>query len=1634
MPGRPPVPQVVADWVRADNLDQTENDPEILPEITVIVERKVPDPEAPEGVQRTIVEEVSEARSLEDHPEVEEAWIEYFLEKWDPWAQEMRQWQEVQTVYENLDFMRRRLEEAEERYELLLAIGFLQWRDPTGRNVARHVLTAPAELTLDATRGILTVLPAASFERFRVELDMLEPQHRPRLDKTIDEQIEVLDAQAWDIDLLKPVLEQIANKLHADAEVDESLQRADRSEDRPQLTFAPAVVLRERRPMAYDELVSKFHESANNEELEPTEPWLRLLREGEVENGGSPGSSTGPDEFAAPVVADRLLFPLPANEEQRQIVERLQAQPCVLVKGPPGTGKSHTIANLVSHLLAKGERILVTAHAPKALAVLLGLLPEGIRDLSVAALGSSRDDQRRLEDSVRRILSRKNEWKGAEHTQREIEEAEKGLGELNGELARIERDLCTFREAETYSHELGGGYSGTAAQIARALHEQEDEFGWFPELPANVPFPLSSSEKAFLVDGHVRFSAETRSELELDVGAGEFPSPDDFENLVTRLTAAKKSAERMQHGADAAKLDQLNGLTTADIKELRTAVQELESLALQAGRVLGASFQTILGDLLVLADSRWRSLTEKSEVLLNDCSRLMKAIGTVRVGLPQDIDEDRLRADVARRLDHFEQGGRKGFSVLAPRVVRETQYIVDKCLVDGQKIRQIEQLHCLRDHLELEGKIQELRRLWASCISENLSPRDALSRSEELTEELKGLLAFLQTDHASAIAAGLGPKRTDLVTADQRERWLKALDACLASRAARDAQSKLENLIRAIRSAATDTSVHRCMRALEQAVETQDVAAWRTAWNERERVHKGRQDLARYDAILAKVEEACAGVGKLLRSTSGDASWRDRIRNLEEAWAWAAARAWIRHSSDESAYGARVKDYHRTQRRIEKATEELVALRAWKAFFDRLDERTVQNLNAWTSAVSRIGKGTGKYAYRHRRTARQYLMECIPSIPAWIMPLYKLWESVDAVPGLFDTVIVDEASQASVDALALLLLAKRIVVVGDDKQNSPEAVGVLENDIARLAREHLPQFRFRDEYRTDTSLFDHAERSFGNLISLREHFRCVPEIIRFSNDLCYQDAPLIPLRQAPPDRLPPLQSRFIAKGACEAKGQRILNRAEAEALVDTIERLVDEEAYEGKSMGVIALQGHAQAESIEALLAKRLGPKVIEERRLRCGAPASFQGDQRDVIFLSLVIAPNVRYRALTGLPDQRRFNVAMSRARDQVCLFYSVRQHDLAPHDLRRRLIRFFENPQRDMVNARFEDLERLEREARGPRQQGTQPEPYESWFEVDVALELLRRKFQVSSQVEVAGRRIDLVVEGLDARLAVECAGDHWHGAEQYEQDMARQRQLERAGWTFITVRESDFYANHKRAIEAVLEACEEMGIRPADFLEDLDQSVPVSIDTVDPERTRSSNDGSANATGKAEENASDDYYTSLEADRTESDSEETGFPDPREASMANVREALQQIIEREGPLTRTALYRRYVARCPTLQRAGRAVRQVLNRAIGTMLRAKEILQEDELGDGSSDSQVLRLFGTPPVRIRPAGNRNLLEIPPSELQVVVRRIFHGSSLPQDKEKVFRAILNHYDIPRLTRPRREYLSRVLKQMENPGG
>ena len=497
--------------------------------------------------------------------------------------------------------------------------------------------------------------------------------------------------------------------------------------------------------------------------------------------------------------------------------------------------------------------------------------------------------------------------------------------------------------------------------------------------------------------------------------------------------------------------------------------------------------------------------------------------------------------------------------------------------------------------------------------------------------------------------------------------------------------------------------------------------------------------------------------------------------------------------------------------------ESVASLRAWAFCFNRLSDNHRRNMEAWQQSMRRLGKGTGKHASRHRRDAQAHLNQCRDAVPAWVMPLHRVWDTVDPVPEMFDVIIIDEASQCGFEALPLFYLGKKILIVGDDKQISPEAVGLPREDVQRLMEEYLFDFNFKSSFDIESSLFDHGKLRYGtSRVTLREHFRCMPEIIRFSNDLCYSDTPLEPLRLYEQNRLNPLEHIFIERGYREGSASQAVNRREAHAIADKIIALCRDQKYQDKTMGVIVLQGDAQARLIEEELLNRLGAEEMLKRRLICGNPYSFQGDERDVIFLSMVAAPNERIGPLSNAAAERRFNVAASRARDQMWLFHSVTRNDLSVLDLRRRLLEFFEGTTpRQIGGINQEELERRARQDN--RKMLKAPQPFDSWFEVDVALEICRKGFVVTPQFEMANKFIDLLVGSGRTGLAVECDGD-FH-ADQYEADTERQRKLERCGLEFVRIRYSEFCWNKNEALKPLWQAIEDKGIISS-------QSIPPTV----------------------------------------------------------------------------------------------------------------------------------------------------------------------------------------------------------------
>lgn len=572
----------------------------------------------------------------------------------------------------------------------------------------------------------------------------------------------------------------------------------------------------------------------------------------------------------------------------------------------------------------------------------------------------------------------------------------------------------------------------------------------------------------------------------------------------------------------------------------------------------------------------------------------------------------------------------------------------------------------------------------------------------------------------------------------------------------------------------------------------------------------------RVSHLLEQLAARLPQVAEELLATAETAHWDARLSRFEAAWDWARADSWLRHTTAPESQQKLLRELEDLHQDALATTRQLAAAKAWQHCLHRLTPAHRQHLQAWSQAMRRVGRGTGKYAASHRANARDHMAECRDAIPAWIMPIYRVAETMHPGVDSFDVVIVDEASQAGPEALFLNYLARKVVVVGDEMQISPDQVGLDLGQVDALARQHIQDLPHNDALRFSNSYFDQAKIRFGARVGLREHFRCMPEIIQFSNDLCYRNEPLIPVRQFGAGRLSPVvMTRHVTTGYLD-EGRGTLNRPEAQAVVDAILQCCSDPADDGKTMGVISLVGDDQAKLIEVQLAQRLGPEEMERRMLTCGNAYAFQGAERQVMFLSMVsaLSETRRMPSLTDEQSRRRFNVAASRAQDQMWLFHSLTLNDFnTAEDMRYRLLKYCQNPHveptAEVAGSNVSDLERRARiRAAGERV----PRPFESWFELDVFLRLVHQGFRIIPQYPVAGYFVDLMVEGIHGRVAVECDGDYWHGPEQFDKDMARQRELERCGLHFIRILGSRFYLEPDATIDEVVDELRRQDVRPS------------------------------------------------------------------------------------------------------------------------------------------------------------------------------------------------------------------------------
>ena len=1371
-------------------------------------------------------------QQLSDHPEIKEHFDWYFEFQWEPWSAAERPRRKTISVYNKLFSLQQTIssEGSETPIELVWGLGYSTWKKEGQSNTVKcPMLVQACEITLNARTFDLEVRPRDIEARLEVdcyaELEVPGVRQLEEFWKGVQTNSENR-VNPFESSTYEGVLKAAVGNLDPTGKYDERIDDVSLPPAGDKLLITNTWVLfgRKRSGDVFLEDIRRLKKT-----IEKTESLPAVIRSF-VEEGDSAvrvrpevpfrGLSTSDGSSSA----KELYFPMPYNDEQVSIIQKLEANDGVVVQGPPGTGKTHTIANVICHYLALGKRVLVTSKGETALSVLQEKLPERIRPLSVALLSEEREGMKQFEHAIQSIAT------GVESIQPQRVEAniarlDLELNQLHAKISHVDRTIA----AHAASHMTEYSYQGrpiSPEDVAKLVLEQQDEHHWLDdELPEGTAesFAFNDEDITALRQARAKVGTDLPGYLTASLPPNDdLPSWGDLVVLHRDILRSKSIDANVESGAVLPLVDSKHetyGLAQKLLDfldhyvSLKAKLHGNEVGAVLAKRIAGIQPQDPVLAGLLDACEKFKALEAQR-----------KQFVTKAIGLPDSAEKHPDFLAALERLVDGKSPFALPFGKAAAREIVGSVTVLGSAPAGRDGWVAVQELVLWR-----ESAHKEVARWTAISAEFGLSSQSAdldatfrhIVHQQSWVEDAKTFVFEVEQKLHARVQEVFGKKVADQAVdrgASSIAEIIASLTAHLDKGRLGYAMKRVGDILEKLRDRTGPVSDDIQLFLLE------DLGTPGCAENELQAKWLALQtELSRVNGLASALSEV-ARVTDLIEA-SGAPKWATRLRTMvkegsadpvlpvrwREAWDWRVAYQFL----EKIDVHKKLRDLFEQRRALtaslSRTYQDLVAEKTWLGLFNNSPENVRQALKAYLIAVDAMGSGNGIRAVRHRRNARTAMQKAYLAVPCWVLPQWRVSETLPPEIGLFDLVIVDEASQSDIWALPALLRGKKLLVVGDHKQVSPSAVGIKEQKILDLEQRFLNTQVHGAQMLPDKSVYDLARVVFaGNSVMLKEHFRCVPAIIEFSNREFYS-GDIKPLRVPKAnERLdPPLMDIFVKGGF--RKGD--VNAAEAEAIVNEVTAIIEDPVMVGRSIGIVTLLGTEQAKYINDLINQRITPGDIVKRKIAVGPPPVFQGRERDIMMVSMVLGAGDR-TASTIAAQQQRFNVAFSRARDRMYLFRSIAHNHFSEDSLSGKVLRHFRQP--------------FNQDA---RQVALLRDLCESGFEEEMFDELTQRGYRVQPQVPCGSYRIDFVVEGNEGRrLAVECDGDRFHGPGQWSDDMARQRVLERAGWTFWRCFASSFARRRQEVLNDLLSTLHGLGIEPLGA-ESLDNTAWVGTKDVDP-----------------------------------------------------------------------------------------------------------------------------------------------------------------------------------------------------------
>ena len=1405
----PKLPNAIHKWVKEDTLQDWTSKPILY---DYILKDKIEK------------NEVEEKIFLKNIPKIESIFSKYYEKDWKPWAKERIRLRPVLDIYNTLFEIYHKNKTQGENYQFVLGVGLLSTKNSKEKTIKRHIITAPLSIEFHSTIGTITVGPGDQVAELSLELDdILETSEQPDNSDAINSKLKEFENDFWNNEDFHNQLKSWIHRYNAKGTFYKHLGIEHIKNSDCSLSLSPAIILRKRGDRSFSKFYNDIIKDIESKDSLPNS--LRYIFDSTNDNNSYKDKElffiSQSQTFLD--LQDEYYFPFPTNDEQKSIMQKLSKNIGIIIQGPPGTGKTHSIANLICHLLATGKNILITSQTDRALKVLKDKLPNDIKGLCVEILGRDQKSILELKNSVTSINSKFQDF-DCKYSEKKIQKLKEKHENSKRELEGKERRILEIKQFETRLYEKRfGNYSGTPGSIVTEIKKEKNQYGWienhFILKDSNTKSPLSNDDAVMLWESLKKIKTVSSDILEeslefLDSCLGLSDFKDKIQDEKKALQVIEESSIDNKIIRDSV----YNNIFDTDFVK---AFDILFTIVVKTKRGDSSSknWKTkVLRDCIAGKQSQCKSLLETTEDILDSTKKTFLSIDKITVtNIPDDLDIielSKLLKDFFKRFKETDKI-RSFFPLFSPKEFKKVKRVIKDLKIDGFKCDSYQSMHHLKNWIAAKISKKKLSDIWQG--KEDITVDNFKMIYHEYKDLCKDLKEYLKVHSMVKDFKTLLKQYPSISQADWSLESIKNEFEIIKVIKAKKTREKTElefkryiELLSQYRGQKNRIAIN-----LIEAYRERSIEIFEEALKDIANFIENKKIFEKIIPIKGQLDVCESDLFKKLRNNIDDPKWESSISKFEESWTWYQTKRWIKENEDSDFLKSLMKERGYLILDIQKKVESLVSEMAWKNCLSRITDKQRASLKGWSYAISKIGKGTGKTANKHRKIARQKMLECKEAIPVWIMPLYRIVENIQPGTELFDVAIIDEASQTGPEGLLLNYLAKRIIVVGDNEQISPEMLGLKDDDVELLKKKYLSNLNYSEHIGREYSYYDYCDISFKNHIQLREHFRCMPEIIKFSNSLSYSGQPLIPMRQYGSSRLEPLKSTFIESALSKVgDADNPQNQNEAEEIVTQLNNCINDTLYENKTFGIISLQGKMQVNLITKILEDKVDKEEIEKRDIIVGTPYDFQGDERNVIFLSMAIASDYNFRALTRDTHKKRYNVAASRAKDQMWLFHSIRPDELSPYCFRKKFLQHCMTYKEEGTGWSREDLQKLTEKIKETKNKEPRnaPDPFDSWFEARVFLEIANRGYLVMPQYPVSRYRIDMVVIGSNKRLAVECDGDDFHSEEHEENDLNRQWNLERCGWNFCRIPYSSFSFNQTEALKGLWETLEKMQIHPS------------------------------------------------------------------------------------------------------------------------------------------------------------------------------------------------------------------------------